>query len=56
MQTCRICHFEIEMDDVVLTQADGRCICLACYGRATGTGLRMPKLLRRELSAALATV
>jgi hypothetical protein len=56
MQTCRICRFEIEMDDVVLTQADGRCICLACYGRATGSGLLMPKPLRRELSAALAAV
>jgi hypothetical protein len=52
---CVICHFETELDDVV-AQSGGRCVCLRCYGRETGSELQMPKLLRRELTAVLAGV
>ena len=53
--TCVICHFETELDDVV-AHSSGRCVCLRCYGRETGTERQMPKQLRRELSALLAGV
>jgi hypothetical protein len=54
--TCTICRFEIELDDVVLHRAGGLCVCLACFSRATGDSRPMPKALRHELSAALASL
>ena len=55
MLTCTICHFETELDDVVLSSRDGgRCVCLRCFDRETGSTRRMPKGLRRELSDLLA--
>ncbi len=56
MLTCRICHFETELDDVVLTGPAGRCICLRCFGRETGSARPMPKVLRHELRVALAAL
>ena len=53
MRTCRICRFETVTDDVVLSSANGQCVCLRCYGRETGSTLPMPKDLRRDVSAAL---
>jgi hypothetical protein len=55
MQTCTICHFQTELDDVVVSLAGGRCICLRCFGRETESHLPMPKGLRREIIATLAT-
>jgi hypothetical protein len=54
MTTCRICHFEMELDDVAVPGGAGRCICLRCYGSATGTARPMPGALQRTLIAALA--
>ena len=54
MRTCIICHFETELDDVVVVAGDGHCICLRCFDRETGGARPMPKALRREVSAALA--
>ena len=54
MHLCTLCHFEAPLDDAAVLRADGSCICLRCYGRETETSLRMPKLLRRQLIAALA--
>ena len=54
MFTCTICHFETELDDVAVASGTGRCICLRCYARETGTARPMPKALRREVWAALA--
>ena len=54
MYTCQLCRFEMELDDVALRRGAGGCICLTCYGRETGTTRRMPKALRRDLTAALA--
>ncbi len=56
MTTCTICRFDTELDDVVVTLAAGRCICLRCFGRQTDTARHMPKGLRREIIAALAEV
>ena len=56
MATCTICRYETEFDDVALGGRTGRCVCLRCYGRETGNGRRMPKALRRELIAVLATL
>ena len=56
MRTCKICRFETEMDDVVLTRPGGHCICLRCYNRETGSTRTMPKPLRREISAFLAAI
>ena len=54
MFTCIICHFETELDDVVTSGATGRCVCLRCFGRETGSTQSMPWALRRMLSAVLA--
>jgi hypothetical protein len=54
MITCSLCHFQAELDDVALTLAAGRSICLRCYRRETGTIQPMPTALRRQLQAALA--
>ena len=54
MVMCMLCQFEAPLDDAAVLRADGCCICLRCYGRETETSLRMPKLLRRQLIAALA--
>jgi len=56
MMTCRICSFETELDDVVLTRSGGRCVCLRCYNRETGSNRPMPKTLRRELTVVLASI
>jgi hypothetical protein len=56
MIACRICRFETELDDVVLRHGTDECICLRCYDRETGGARLMPKALRREIDAVLATV
>jgi hypothetical protein len=56
MNICIICRFETEPDDMVVAHADGRCICLRCYGREPGTARPMPKLLQRELIAVLSAI
>ena len=56
MYRCRICHFETELDDVVVATAHGTCLCLRCYGRETDSARPMPTALQRSLSAALAAV
>jgi hypothetical protein len=55
MTTCIICRFEVEKDDVVIGGANGRGVCLRCYARETATQRPMPKALRNELIAALAS-
>ncbi|MGD9893463.1 MAG: hypothetical protein AB7R89_04760 [Dehalococcoidia bacterium] len=54
MWTCRICHFDTEFDDVELAFVDGRCICVRCFARETGSTLEMPKPLRQALDAVFA--
>ena len=54
MHRCRICRFDTELDDVTLRFASGACLCLRCYGRATGSARPLPNALRRDLIAALA--
>ena len=56
MHTCRICRFETVLDDVVLTAANGQCICLRCYCRETDSTMAMPKELRRDVSSAINTL
>jgi hypothetical protein len=56
MTICIICRFETESDDMVVAHADGRCICLRCYERETGTARPMPKALQRELIALLSAI
>jgi hypothetical protein len=54
MTPCVLCRFEIELDDAAVGSAVGRCVCLRCYARETGTGRPMPVALRRQLIAVLA--
>ena len=54
MYTCQLCRFATHLDDVALRRGAEGSVCLACYGRETGTTRRMPKALRRDLIAALA--
>ena len=54
MDTCRICHFEMPLDDTAIESATARPVCLRCYGRLTGTDLAMPRKLRLELEACVA--
>jgi len=55
MRTCRICRFDAELDDIVLSLPSGACVCLRCYDRETGSALPMPKGLRQSVIAALAS-
>ncbi len=54
MRTCRLCLNLTELDDVALSLASGRCVCLRCYGRETGSTPVMPAALRRALRAVVA--
>jgi hypothetical protein len=54
MTTCIICRFPTEVDDAMFAVVAGRCVCLRCFARETGTERPMPKPLRCELAAALA--
>jgi hypothetical protein len=56
MTTCMICRFDVPLDDAVFVTAGGRCVCLLCYGRETGSHLPLPKALRREVSGLLNAV
>lgn len=56
MNTCIICHFDTELDDVMVAGESGRVVCLRCWARETDTALPMPKPLQRELTNLLATV
>jgi hypothetical protein len=53
MQTCILCHFETELDDVVVAFVVGGCVCLGCYGRETGSSRPMPRTLWRQVAASL---
>ncbi|MGD9891972.1 MAG: hypothetical protein AB7R89_19780 [Dehalococcoidia bacterium] len=56
MQCCRICHFDAELDDLVMISTGGRPICLRCYGRETGSQRPMPPALRRAIRDTLAAL
>ena len=56
MATCTICRFETELDDVVLGGRTGRCVCLRCFDRETGSARPMPEALRRALATTLAAI
>jgi hypothetical protein len=54
MRTCRLCQWQVVLDDVVVSLRGDRCICLRCYLRETGDDRRMPRDYQREIDAALA--
>jgi hypothetical protein len=54
MTTCFICSFATELDDVAVGMTTGRCVCLRCFARETGTTRPMPAALRRAVTALLA--
>ena len=56
MLHCTLCHFATELDDAVLVREDGRCVCLRCYQRETGSARPMPKELQRTVGAVLASL
>ena len=56
MLTCTICRFGTELDDIVIGGADGRCICLRCFDRQTGSARRMSRELRRALTVMLGDI
>jgi hypothetical protein len=56
MWTCRICHFETVLDDVVVATAHGSCVCLRCFIRETGSTRPLPQALRRDLVTTLAAL
>jgi hypothetical protein len=48
MYRCRICRFEVTLDDVSLRFTVGDCICVLCYARETHTDKRMPAAVKRD--------
>lgn len=54
MYQCVICRGEVEADDAELVNRElpGRCICLRCWTRETGTTRYLSRELCRELVAA----
>ncbi len=53
MMTCALCKFDTPLDDVVLAGPAGRCVCLRCYSRETGTTRRMSGALEQRLRGVL---
>ena len=53
MRTCRLCQWQVVLDDVVVMLKGDGCICLACYLRETGDTRRMPKDFARDIEEAL---
>jgi hypothetical protein len=51
--TCRLCLWQVTLDDVVVELRGARCICLRCYLRETGTSRPMSAQLRRAVEEAL---
>jgi recombinational DNA repair protein (RecF pathway) len=49
-----LCRFPTELDDVVVSTKGGRCVCLRCFTRETGTTRTMPAALRRAVTALVA--
>lgn len=56
MFKCVICHFEATLDDAIAPSTNGRCVCLRCFARETGTDVVMPRDLRRDITSALAAL
>jgi hypothetical protein len=56
MYRCVICHFEVPMDDTVISGRTGCCICLRCYIREAGVERPMTPGLRRDVSSALGAI
>jgi hypothetical protein len=52
MFTCCVCHFIVDLDDVVIPTESRRCICMGCYLREAGVDRVMPKALWRDVLAA----
>lgn len=52
MFTCRLCHWEVTLDDVALKFCSGMVICVTCFARETQTERRMPSEVRRGAEAA----
>lgn len=53
---CLLCGFETDLDDVVVGNMNGRCICLRCYAHEVADEHPMPPPLRREVVATLAVI
>ncbi|HLZ72090.1 MAG TPA: hypothetical protein VKV26_19465 [Dehalococcoidia bacterium] len=56
MYCCVICHFAVPLDDTVISGRTGRCICLRCYVRETGSEQTMPAWLTRDLRTTLSAI
>jgi hypothetical protein len=48
MIRCRICRFEVTLDDVSLKFTVGDCICVLCYARETHSEKPMPAAVKRD--------
>ena len=53
MYQCRLCSWEVTLDDVVLRFLSGRCICLRCYLHETETEKAMTADMRRDTQRAI---
>jgi len=53
MFTCVICRFAVPLDDAAIGGKTGRCICLRCYVRETGSEQSMPAWLSADVREAL---
>jgi hypothetical protein len=53
LHVCIICRFPAELDDAVVPTSAGRCICLRCYSRETGSAKVLNRRFRDQLNAVL---
>lgn len=56
MYMCVICHFDVPLDDTVISGKTGSCICLRCYVREAGVDHPMAPSLRRDVAATLGSI
>ena len=53
MYTCLLCKYPTELDDVVATPRQGRCICLRCFHGQVGDQCRINRALRHAIEEVL---
>ncbi len=48
MYTCRLCRWQVDLDDVAIRFTAGDVICVKCYARETQTDKRMSAAMERD--------
>jgi len=53
MFKCKVCHFDVVLDDVAVESPGGLFVCIGCYARLTERVLSIPRKLRIQIEQCL---